>query len=81
MSPRKLFVALVLVTLATPAVLLTGGLATSGAQTGPKYKPAFASLLGANEVDANGKKGVGDEDGEAGSRSPVAAPRSASPTW
>jgi|EndMetStandDraft_7_1072992.scaffolds.fasta_scaffold06671_5 CHRD domain-containing protein len=64
MSPRKLFVALVLVTLATPAVLLTGAMATSGAQTGPKYKPAFASMLGANEIDADGKKGAGDEDGE-----------------
>lgn len=64
MSRRKLFVALVLVALATPAVLLTGGLSSSGAQTGPKYKPAFASMLGANEISEDGKKGAGDEDGE-----------------
>jgi hypothetical protein len=64
MSRRKLFTALVLVMLATPAVLLTGGLSSSGAQTGPKYKPAFASLLGANEISEDGEKGAGDEDGE-----------------
>lgn len=64
MSRRKLFTAFVLVMLATPAALLTGGLSSSGAQTGPKYKPAFASLLGANEIGEDGEKGAGDEDGE-----------------
>jgi CHRD domain len=63
MSPRKLFVALVLVTLATPGLLLAGGLGTSGAQTTPKLKPLFASLSGANEIAQDGKKNAGDTDG------------------
>jgi len=44
--------------------LVSAGFTTAGAQTGPKYKPAFASMLGANEIDANGKKNAGDPDGE-----------------
>ena len=64
MSRRKLFASLALVALATPAVIVSAGMPSSGAQTGPKYKPAFASLLGANEISADGKKGAGDEDGE-----------------
>lgn len=45
-------------------VLVTAGLGPAGAQTGPKYKPAFASMLGANEIGKDGKKGAGDADGE-----------------
>jgi hypothetical protein len=44
--------------------LATAGFTSAGAQTGPKYKPAFASMLGANEVSADGKKNAGDPDGE-----------------
>ena len=52
-------------TLLAPAALVTAGLSTSAAQSkGPLYKPAFASLLGANEIGDDGKKNAGDPDGE-----------------
>jgi hypothetical protein len=61
---RRFALAMVLV-LAAPFTLVLSTSAVGGAQTGPKYKPAFASLLGANEIfQADGKKGAGDEDGE-----------------
>lgn len=61
MRGRKACIALAL---AVPVALVTAGFTGAGAQEGPKYKPAFASLLGANEVDADGAKNAGDPDGE-----------------
>lgn len=59
-------IALVMVlALAAPFTLVLSSFSVSGAQSGPKYKPAFASLLGNNEIfQADGKKGAGDKDGE-----------------
>lgn len=61
---RRIALVMVLV-LAAPFTLVLSSSAVSGAQSGPKYKPAFASLLGNNEIfQADGKKGAGDKDGE-----------------
>jgi CHRD domain len=61
---KKLFTFCALV-LVTPAALVAAGLSTSGAQSdGPLYKPAFASLLGANEIGDDGKRNAGDSNGE-----------------
>jgi CHRD domain len=56
--------AMLLVALMLPAVLVMTTFSVSGAGTGPAYKPAFASLLGANEISEDGQKNAGDEDGE-----------------
>jgi hypothetical protein len=61
MIRRRVLIALAL---AVP-ITLTIGFSTNAAQAqGPRYKPAFASLLGANEVGANGHRNAGDPDGE-----------------
>ena len=46
------------------AAMATAGFTAAGAQSGPKYKPAFASLLGKNEIAEDGTKNAGDPDGE-----------------
>lgn len=61
MTSRKVLIALVL---AAPFTLVLSGFSVGAAQEGPKYKPAFAALLGANDVDAKGARNAGDPDGE-----------------
>src|SRR5689334_14721694 len=63
MSRRKLFASLALVVLATTAAIASTGVASAGAQTTPKFKSLYASMVGKNEIGDNDKSGAGDEDG------------------
>lgn len=61
MTGRRALIALAL----AAGVLVTTGLSTSAAAPRePLYKPAFASLLGANEIGDDGRRNAGDDDGE-----------------
>jgi hypothetical protein len=62
MSRRRTLIALAL---AVPVALGTAGLSAGAAHAQkPRYKPAFASLLGANEIGEDGSRNAGDDDGE-----------------
>jgi hypothetical protein len=61
MTGRKALLALAI---AAPVALVASGFTVAGAQEGPLYKPAFASMLGANEIGPDGEKNAGDPDGE-----------------